>query len=63
MPTPAKPAKQPARSVRISLPAEMLADIDKISEAELLSRPVWIRRTLNNAVRFQRWQSSLNKRP
>jgi metal-responsive CopG/Arc/MetJ family transcriptional regulator len=61
MPTPTKPTKQSTQSVRISLPTDMVAAINVIAEQELLSRTVWIRRTINSAVKYSRWNLELKK--
>ena len=61
MPAPTRPAKPPVRPVRITLPADCIATIDQIAANEMISRVSWIKRSIGNAVRFARWQASLNK--
>jgi hypothetical protein len=53
--------KQPVRPIQIGLPADFVAIIDRIAAEQMLSRAAWMRRVLNNAVRYSRWDAELNK--
>ena len=56
-----KPAKQLVRPVQIDMPTDLVDAIDQIAAHEMLSRSAWMRRVINNAVRYARWHASLNK--
>jgi metal-responsive CopG/Arc/MetJ family transcriptional regulator len=58
MPAAAKPAVRP---VQIAMPTDLITTIDRIAAYEMISRSAWLRRTINNAVRYTRWHESLNK--
>jgi metal-responsive CopG/Arc/MetJ family transcriptional regulator len=46
--------------IQLELPTDMVATIDRIAGEQLLSRSSWLRRTINNTVKYARWESSLN---
>jgi hypothetical protein len=58
---PALATKQPVRSIQTDVPADLVVAIDQIAAHEMLSRSAWMRRVINNAVKFARWNASLNK--
>ena len=58
MPAVTKPVTKP---VQIDMPTDLVATIDRIAAEELLTRTAWMRRVINNAVRYSRWESDLNK--
>jgi predicted transcriptional regulator len=39
------------RPVQIDLPSELIAKIEKLAEAETLTRTAWMRRLLHNTVK------------
>jgi metal-responsive CopG/Arc/MetJ family transcriptional regulator len=48
--------KSAKRPVQFELPADLIATIDRIAGEQLLSRSAWMRRVINNAVKYQRWE-------
>ena len=56
------PVTKPAtRPIQIEMPTDLIVIIDRIAAEEMLSRTAWMRRVLNSAVRYARWQAELNK--
>jgi len=54
-------AKPATKQIQADVPADLVDTIDKIATREMISRAAWIRRTVNNAVKYARWHASLNK--
>jgi metal-responsive CopG/Arc/MetJ family transcriptional regulator len=61
MPASTKQTKPPVRSVQIAIPTDLIATIDQIAAHEMLTRSAWMRRVINNAVRYTRWEAELHK--
>lgn len=55
-------AKPTTTTIRIKVPNDVVDIIDKIAAQKLLSRTSWMRHAISRAVRFELWESRLNKR-